>query len=68
MMETTGFILITLSVFVGMEAVTWLTHKYIMHGLGWYPHEKHPQPGYPHVFEKNDYFFAIFSTPCILLF
>ncbi len=60
--------LITLAVFVGMEAVTWFTHKYIMHGLGWYLHEDHHQPGYPHVFEKNDAFFAVFAVPSILLF
>ncbi|HAI81291.1 MAG TPA: beta-carotene hydroxylase, partial [Chryseobacterium sp.] len=35
-METLLYIMITLLVFVSMEGVTWLTHKYIMHGLGWY--------------------------------
>ncbi len=51
-----------------MEGVTWFTHKYIMHGLGWYLHEDHHQPGYPHVFERNDAFFVVFAIPSILLF
>ncbi|WP_041253221.1 sterol desaturase family protein [Flavobacterium columnare] len=67
-MQIIYYILITLLVFVAMEGVTWLTHKYVMHGLGWYFHEDHHQPGYPHVFEKNDFFFIVFATPSILLF
>ncbi len=45
-----------------MEGVTWLTHKYIMHGLLWRLHKDHhqPQPGF---FEKNDSFFLIFAVP-----
>jgi len=50
--------------FVGMEAITWLTHKFIMHGFLWYLHEDHHQPR-PGVFEKNDAFFVIFAIPCI---
>jgi beta-carotene 3-hydroxylase len=44
-----------------MEGITWLTHKFVMHGFLWYLHEDHhqPQPGF---FEKNDAFFVI----CIL--
>ncbi|MGV8915794.1 MAG: beta-carotene hydroxylase [Kaistella sp.] len=67
-MEIAGYILLTLVVFVTMEGVTWLTHKFIMHGLGWYLHEDHHQPGYPHVFEKNDAFFVVFAIPSMLLF
>mgnify|MGYP003616193162 FL=1 len=62
------YILITIGVFFTMEMVTWLTHKYIMHGLLWYLHEDHHQPKYANTFEKNDAFFAIFATPCIILF
>lgn len=54
-------------IFVGMEGVTWLTHKYIMHGWLWYLHEDHHQPKYNHVFEKNDAFFLIFAIPSFLL-
>lgn len=67
-MEIIGYIALTLLVVVTMEGVTWLTHKYIMHGLGWYLHEDHHQPGYPHVFEKNDAFFVAFAIPSMLLF
>lgn len=67
-MEILQYILITLSVFVTMEGITWLTHRFVMHGIGWYFHEDHHQPGYSHVFEKNDFFFVIFAIPSILLF
>ncbi len=62
------YALITLGVFIIMEGITWCTHKYVMHGFGWYLHEDHHQPGYPHVFEKNDAFFVVFAVPSMLLF
>lgn len=61
------FAFTTLAVFVAMEGVTWLTHKYVMHGFMWYLHEDHHQPGYNTIFEKNDAFFLIFATPSIIL-
>jgi beta-carotene 3-hydroxylase len=54
-----------LSTFFIMEGITWLTHKYIMHGFLWYLHEDHHKKG-PRFFEKNDAFFLIFSIPSIL--
>jgi len=63
------YIAITLLVFFGMEGITWLTHKYIMHGFLWYLHEDHHQKGNG-FFEKNDAFFLIFAIPswlCIML-
>jgi beta-carotene 3-hydroxylase len=45
-----------------MEAVTWLTHKYVMHGFLWYLHEDHHNPN-GHSFQKNDAFFLIFAVP-----
>lgn len=62
------YTLITIGVFILMEAITWLMHKYVMHGFLWYLHEDHHQPGYPHTFEKNDTFFIIFAIPSIMLF
>ncbi|TMM31452.1 beta-carotene hydroxylase [Polaribacter aestuariivivens] len=62
------YALITLAVFLTMEGVTWLTHKYVMHGFGWFLHEDHHEPGYPHVFEKNDAFFIVFAVPSMALF
>jgi beta-carotene 3-hydroxylase len=51
-----------------MECVTWLTHKYLMHGFMWYFHEDHHQPKYANIFERNDIFFAIFAIPSMFLF
>src|ERR1700759_1590091 len=48
-----------------MEGVTWLTHKYIMHGLGWFLHADHHRPAHG-FFEKNDAFFLIFAVPSFL--
>jgi len=62
-------ILITLLTFLIMEGITWLTHKYVMHGFLWYLHEDHHRPS-PGFFEKNDAFFLIFAVPswlCIML-
>ncbi|MEO5646949.1 MAG: beta-carotene hydroxylase, partial [Chitinophagaceae bacterium] len=61
-MTTLYFILIMLSTFLTMEGITWLTHKYVMHGFLWYLHEDHHKPG-KGFFEKNDAFFLIFSIP-----
>jgi beta-carotene 3-hydroxylase len=63
------FIAIVLGTFFIMEGITWLTHKYVMHGLLWFLHEDHHQPT-PGFFEKNDAFFLIFAIPswlCIML-
>jgi len=61
-------ILITLGVFLTMEGVTWCTHKFVMHGFLWYLHEDHHNPDHKKFFQKNDWFFVIFSIPSILLF
>jgi beta-carotene 3-hydroxylase len=60
------FIGVLLATFLIMEGITWLTHKYVMHGFLWYLHRDHHQvePGF---FEKNDWFFVIFAVPSILL-
>lgn len=55
-------ILITLAVFLIMESVAWLTHKYVMHGFLWYLHSDH-HTGKEGFFEKNDAFFLIFAAP-----
>ena len=63
------YVLITLATFCIMEGITWLTHRYVMHGFLWYLHEDHHQKG-PGFFEKNDAFFIIFAIPswlCIML-
>src|SRR5688500_11691274 len=59
------YIFIVVGVFLLMEGITWLTHKYVMHGFLWYLHEDHHQKG-PGFFEKNDAFFIIFAIPSFL--
>lgn len=63
------YIFVTIATFCVMEGITWLTHKYVMHGFLWYLHEDHHQKGNG-FFEKNDAFFLIFAVPswlCIML-
>ena len=57
--------LIVLGAFISMEAVAWFTHKYIMHGLGWYFHKDHHKKDTYGFFERNDFFFLIFAIPGI---
>lgn len=61
------YFVITIVTFLVMEVVTWLTHKYVMHGFLWHLHEDHHQPKYANTFEKNDAFFVIFAVPSIVL-
>jgi len=58
-------ILIVLASFLSMEAVAWLTHKFVMHGLLWSLHRDHHKKEVYGFFEKNDYFFLIFALPGI---
>lgn len=60
--------LIVFAAFICMEAVAWLSHKYIMHGLLWRLHKDHHQPKEGKVIEHNDSFFIIFATPAIICF
>ncbi|HTC00176.1 MAG TPA: sterol desaturase family protein [Ferruginibacter sp.] len=64
-MNWLSIILIIIITFLLMEAVAWLSHRYIMHGFLWSLHQDHHQKG-PGVFEKNDFFFLIFATPSFL--
>ena len=52
--------------FISMEAVAWLTHKYIMHGIFWFLHRDHHQKDHYGFFERNDFFFLIFAIPGII--
>lgn len=60
------YLAIIVVVFLVMEGVSWLTHRYLMHGALWVLHEDHhkKRPGF---FEKNDFFFVIFAVPSFLL-
>ena len=59
-------ILIVIGAFVGMEAVAWLAHKYLMHGLLWTLHADHHKKDTTDFLERNDSFFLIFATPGII--
>lgn len=61
-------VIITISTFLIMEAVTWLTHKFVMHGFLWALHRDHHKKDHDSFFERNDYFFVIFAIPSIILF
>ena len=60
--------LITLSTFLSMEGITWLTHRFVMHGFLWNLHKDHHNKNPHSFFERNDYFFVIFAIPAICLF
>ena len=61
-MQVLIFLTVTLGTFAAMEGITWLTHRYVMHGFLWFLHEDHHQKG-KGFFEKNDAFFLIFAIP-----
>jgi len=61
-------ILILFTTFLLMEGVTWLTHKFVMHGFLWSLHSDHHHKDHDSVLEKNDWFFVIFAIPAMLLF
>ncbi|NGM74119.1 sterol desaturase family protein [Sphingobacterium sp. SGL-16] len=61
-------ILTVILTFIFMEPITWFIHKYVMHGFLWSLHKDHHDHSHEGAFEKNDYFFFIFSIPAILLF
>lgn len=64
-MNPLSYISILVLVFTAMEGITWLTHRFVMHGFLWYLHEDHhkKRAGF---FEKNDAFFVIFAIPSFL--
>ena len=60
-----GLILFFVTV-AAMEAVAYVTHRWIMHGPGWFLHESHhrARAGF---WELNDWYFVMFATPSIAL-
>lgn len=57
--------LITALTAVSMEFLAWFVHKYLMHGPLWILHRDHHLKPYG-FFERNDWFFVIFSIPSAL--
>ena len=61
--------ILVIATFFFMEFMAWFTHKYVMHGWGWFLHEDHHIHGEDKIFfEKNDSFFIVFAIPSFLLF
>lgn len=58
---------VTIATFLLMEAITWLTHRYVMHGFLWSLHKDHHQPA-GGFWERNDLFAVFFAVPCMILF
>lgn len=52
---------------VGMEAVAWAVHRYVMHGLGWGWHRSHHEPRQG-AFERNDLYGLLFAGISLALF
>jgi beta-carotene 3-hydroxylase len=61
-----NFLIIVATFFI-MEGITWMVHKYIMHGFLWTLHRDHHDHSNEGDLERNDYFFAIFAIPTIVL-
>ncbi len=61
-------VIIVLVTFVAMEGITWLTHKYVMHGFLWSLHDDHHNKNQESWFEKNDSFFIIFAGMSMMFF
>ena len=59
--------LIVLITFILMEGITWLTHKYVMHGFLWTLHKDHHDHSRKGKMERNDYFFIIFAVPAVAM-
>jgi beta-carotene 3-hydroxylase len=66
-MEPLLYALVTLAAFVGMEALAWAVHRYVMHGPGWTWHRSHHEAG-EGWWERNDLYAVIFSIIAAALF
>ena len=53
--------LVVIVAFVVMEPVTWATHRFVMHGPGWFLHESHHR-GRGRRFEANDVYPVLFAS------
>ena len=59
--------LVVLAAFAAMEGVSYLTHRFVMHGFGIGLHRSHHQPRHDG-FELNDLYPLMFSSVAILSF
>lgn len=59
-------LLLLLATVMAMEGIAYASHRWIMHGPGWFLHESHHRPR-KGSFEANDLYALIFAIPSILL-
>ena len=59
-------ILLFFGTILGMEAVAYGAHRWVMHGPGWFLHESHHRARTGR-FELNDLYAVIFAVPSIVL-
>lgn len=60
-----GFALFVATI-AAMELVAYVTHRWVMHGPGWFLHASHHRAR-PGMFEANDLYALIFAIPSIVL-
>ena len=60
-----GILLFILTILV-MESVAYVTHRWIMHGPGWFLHASHHRERFGR-FEANDLYALMFAVPSIVL-
>ncbi len=61
----TGILLFIATILV-MEGVAYATHRWVMHGPGWFLHASHHRERFGR-FEANDLYALIFAVPSIVL-
>lgn len=59
-------ILLLLATILSMEVVAYVTHRWVMHGAGWFLHQSHHRERNG-TFELNDLYALIFAIPSIIL-
>lgn len=65
-MSLAAGILLFFATVLAMEVVAYVTHRWVMHGPGWFLHESHHRER-PGMFELNDLYALIFAIPSIVL-
>jgi len=58
---------VVLATVLTMEALAWVSHKYVMHGFAWAWHRDHHEP-HDDLLEKNDRFALVGAALSIALF
>lgn len=66
LMSILVFVVITMVTFFTMEAVAYLAHKHLFHGVLWFLHRSHHEP-HSNRLEWNDLFGVVFAPVAIVL-